>query len=102
MVRNSKIVFTIILLFSSTVVLASEKDYFVAFFVDKDTIAFEKTLPQAYLSERAIERRSKQQIPITVEDFPVNPAYVQALKDLGVEVRNTSKWFKNFRLKFFE
>jgi serine protease AprX len=65
--------------------------YFILF-KDKTGTPFSTDQPNAYLSERAIARRIKQQIPIVEADLPVNPTYVQAVKATGAYVFHTSKW----------
>ncbi len=63
-------------------------------FTDKATTPFSIDAPEAFLSERALERRNRQQIAITQEDLPVDPAYVQAVLDLGdINLIHQSKWF---------
>ena len=64
-------------------------------FTDKDGTPFTIENPSEYLSERSIERRSRFSIPITESDLPVNPAYIDALKNLDVKVLHTSKWLNS-------
>ncbi len=49
--------------------------------------------PQAFLSEKAISRRAKQNIPVTREDLPVAQEYLTQLRDLGFTVHFASRWF---------
>jgi serine protease AprX len=63
------------------------------YFKDKQNTPFTLNQPQAYLSPRALERRTRQNITLTERDLPVNPTYVQGLKTAGAEVWYTSKWF---------
>jgi serine protease AprX len=60
---------------------------------DKESTPYSINKPSAYLSEKAIERRSRQNIAITMSDLPVDPAYVNAIKSIGVTVVSKSKWF---------
>jgi len=62
-------------------------------FTDKDNTPYSLESPDEFLSERSIARRLKQDIVLTEEDLPVDPQYVNALKNLGIEVINVSKWF---------
>ena len=48
--------------------------------------------PGEFLSERAIQRRQKNQVDITESDLPVNQAYIQQVEALGVKVFYPSKW----------
>ncbi|WP_188548511.1 S8 family serine peptidase [Hymenobacter qilianensis] len=66
----------------------------LVFFRDKANSPYSITQPQAYLSARAITRRTRQNIAIQPRDLPVNPAYVTQLKAVpGVQVWYTSRWF---------
>ena len=59
---------------------------------DKVGTPFQVSNPEAFLSQRSIDRRVKQHIPIDPTDLPVSPVYLDNLKKLGVEVVHTSKW----------
>ncbi len=69
----------------------SHSMYWVAF-KDKRSTPYRVDAPQQYLSDRAIERRARYNIPITPQDFPVNPAYIYNLSKLVNSVSYTSKW----------
>ena len=48
--------------------------------------------PQAYLSQRALDRRSKQNIGIDSTDLPVTPSYVNQIQNVpNVIILNISK-----------
>jgi serine protease AprX len=70
----------------------SAQDRYMVFFKDKAGNDFSLSNPIAFLSQRAINRRSKQGIALAENDLPVNSAYIQGLKDLGVEVYFPTKW----------
>ena len=67
--------------------------YFI-YFSDKsgDNYPYSLSNPSAFLSQRALDRRSKQSIPVNEADLPVDPGYVQGLRDAGLEVYFTSRW----------
>jgi serine protease AprX len=71
----------------------SQANRYMVFFSEKDTASWSVENPSAFLSERAIERRNKQKIDVTAQDFPVNENYVDQLSNLGVDVYFRSKWF---------
>ena len=48
--------------------------------------------PEEFLSEGAIERRNRQQLPIDETDLPVSGKYVDELKATGARLVTTSKW----------
>jgi serine protease AprX len=49
--------------------------------------------PEKYLSHRAIERRRRNKISITEQDFPVSKEYLDSLQYAGAITINTSRWF---------
>ena len=52
--------------------------------------------PLNFLSERAIDRRDRQNISITSEDLPIDSAYVDSLKSLAeVHLYGASRWFNS-------
>ncbi len=66
---------------------------YMVFFLDKDTVAWDVSSPEVFLSQKAVDRRAKQSIEVTAQDFPVNEYYVDSLIKVGVEVYHKSKWF---------
>jgi len=71
--------------------LSAQNGYFVSF-TDKNDSPYSINAPETFLSERAIERRVKQNIAISESDLPVNPKYIDSLRNAGIEVRHTTKW----------
>jgi len=60
---------------------------------DKNGTPFTFSNPLAYLSQRAIDRRTRYAIPIDSTDLPVNPSYVTQVANVAnVTVLNISKW----------
>jgi serine protease AprX len=67
---------------------------YLVYFKDKANTPFSVDKPEEFLSQRAIERRLKNKIEITIEDLPVNPEYVRKVKEVeGVRYLHVSKWF---------
>ena len=66
--------------------------YFIEF-TDKNNTPYSLDNPLEYLSQRAIDRRQAQNIAIDSLDLPVNPSYITALQELGLEIVNPTKWF---------
>lgn len=63
-------------------------------FKDKAHTPYSLGAPEAFLSQRAIDRRARQHIPIDSLDLPVDPAYIAQLQAAGdMEVLHVSKWF---------
>lgn len=69
------------------------KTYFVIYLKDKANNNYSLEQPQKFLSEKALERRQKQLIPIKENDLPVSKHYTQLITSTGVQFVNASKWF---------
>lgn len=62
-------------------------------FTDKTNTPFSVSAPEQFLSQRAIDRRVRQNISIEENDLPVDPAYVDSVLNTGaVKLLNKSKW----------
>ena len=72
--------------------LSQEINRYMVFFTSKEGTAYSLDQPHEFLTPRAIERRASQNIPITPRDLPLNEAYVQQLRDMGVSVYFRSRW----------
>ncbi|MEP7127431.1 MAG: S8 family serine peptidase [Chitinophagales bacterium] len=72
---------------------------YIVEFKDKQDSPFSISDPAAFLSHRAIDRRNRYDIPITENDLPVNPAYVQQVIDIGVKLLNKSKWLNSISIE---
>jgi hypothetical protein len=69
----------------------SPNKYFVRF-TDKNSSPYSIDDPLEFLSQRAIDRRLNQGIPVDVTDLPVNPTYLQGVAAAGATILNPSKW----------
>ncbi len=65
----------------------------MVFFTDKEDTPYSVSEPLEFLSQRSLDRRLKNGFGVTEADLPVNPAYVQSLKNAGADVYFTSRWF---------
>ncbi len=87
---------SLVLIVAFTIALGSsaQNHRFAVFFTDKAGEGYPYSIdnPEAFLSERAIERRNKQSIPIDETDLPVSPTYVNELVSNDITVYFTSKW----------
>lgn len=61
-------------------------------FIDKGNSSYSVSRPSEFLSDKSIERRLLQQIPLNESDLPINPDFIIALKNSGAEIIYTSKW----------
>ncbi len=48
--------------------------------------------PEEFLSHRSIERRKRQGLSVDVTDLPVSPAYMDSIREAGIEIVGKSKW----------
>lgn len=92
--------FFIILLFfiSSTAVFSANDFKYWVQFTDKDSSLFSIDDPSEYLSTKAIERRSKQNIAIDSTDLPVNQKYIDSVLTTGVSIHTCSKWLNGITI----
>lgn len=85
---------TFLLLFTCIIGLAQDAQYAYRIqFADKENSPYSTANPQQYLSERAIQRRQKFNIPITENDLPVNTSYIDSvLHTTGGIYHCSSRW----------
>ena len=68
-------------------------------FTDKLNSGFSISDPGQFLSQRALDRRSRQSIYVNSADIPVSQFYVDSMSHLGLIVFNTSKWLNGVLVK---
>lgn len=61
-------------------------------FKDKNFSPYSVGIPNAYLSQRSINRRTAQNIGIDITDLPVNQSYINQVNATGAQVFQRSKW----------
>ncbi len=66
---------------------------------DKNGTSYQVSHPEAFLSQRAINRRVRQQIAIDETDLPVSQVYLDSLKNRGFEIFHTSKWLNGVTVR---
>ena len=86
---NSILFFLLLSLFVSG---QSAGSWYKVRFTDKGQSPYSISRPAEFLSQRSIERRLSQQIPLNESDLPVNPEYIQAVLKTGAKIVYTSKW----------
>lgn len=64
----------------------------VIYFKDKANSPFSLQRPQEFLTQKSIDRRTKQKIALNTRDLPVNQTYLKALTDAGARVLYATKW----------
>lgn len=81
----------------------AEGNRYMVFFTDKDGSSFSLENPEAFLSKKSIERRSKQNINLKPADLPVSDTYLTALKQIeGVQTLFTTKWLNGVLVEMEE
>ena len=67
---------------------------------DKNNSPYSINNPSAYLSQRAIDKRTRFNIPITEQDLPINPQYKQQILALDSQMQPlaVSKWMNTFTI----
>src|SRR5690606_14296666 len=68
---------------------------YVVYLKDKANSQFQVENPKEFLSERSVARKTKFNIPITVEDIPVNDTYIGELQNLDLKVLYPSRWLNS-------
>lgn len=88
--------FVILSLISWAATAQNAPGFYWVQFSDKNGTPYSLDYPQAFLSERALQKRQLIHKEITEQDLPVNPTYVQAVLDSsGGSLHHTSKWFNS-------
>jgi hypothetical protein len=78
---------------------AKAQKYYWIGFTDKNNTNFSLSTPGNYLSERAIQRRVKQNIAIDSLDLPVNSDYILDVIKIGAKHLHSSKWLNGITVK---
>ncbi|MFC0876486.1 S8 family serine peptidase [Saccharicrinis sp. FJH2] len=84
----------LIILFFLSLTLNSQgqnKKYLV-WLHDKNGTEYSLEHPEKYLSQRSLQRRLNQNVRIDSLDIPVLSNYVNIIRNLGVDIRCTSRW----------
>src|SRR5215204_518042 len=67
---------------------------------NKDGNPFSLFTPSAYLSQRAIDRRTRYAIAVDSTDLPVTPSYITQIRNVpNVTVLNISKWHNSVAIQ---
>lgn len=74
--------------------VAQNPNCYRVYLSNKNNSPFSINTPSAFLSPRAIAKRTTYNIPITTQDLPVNESYINQIKafDTNIQVLSTSKW----------
>ncbi len=75
------------------VLLSAQDQKHVVFLKDKNNNPYSLSDPGAFLSQRALDRRTHAGIALDQKDLPVTPSYVAQIAATGAPVVYTLKWF---------
>jgi len=64
-------------------------------FTDKNNSPYSIGNPQEFLTQRAIDRRTRMDIPINQSDIPVVQNYLNGIAAKGAVIHNCSRWFNS-------
>jgi serine protease AprX len=70
-------------------------DIYLIEFTDKANSTYSIDHPEDFLSQKALQRRVKFNIPIIQNDIPVNQNYIDSVENIGVQVLSSSRWFNS-------
>lgn len=96
---NNRLAYTLIALIFIVPEFLFAQDYYWVAFKDKRGTGYSFDAPAEYLSDRAIQRRIKQGIPIDSLDLPVNTAYISGVLRPGVQLFHRSKWLNGITVR---
>ncbi|KJD33130.1 hypothetical protein PK35_09250 [Tamlana nanhaiensis] len=83
----------ILLVFTSFNLVVAQEDAWL-YFSDKENVETSIANPISILTQKAIDRKQKFNVPIDARDVPVNETYINQIKaQSGITVLAKSKWF---------
>ncbi len=94
-----RLLFLAVIAVLSGTMVSEAQDYYWVAFSNKDHSPWSLSAPGEFLSERAILRRERQNIPIDSLDLPVNSSYVADVLSLGAEFIHSSKWLNGITVR---
>jgi subtilisin family serine protease len=86
-----RLLFCFFLLFFGLNLSAQQRFYF-AEFIDKPNAKKQLYNPSSYISLRAIDRRSRNRVPLNINDIPPDSAYLAQLAQLPLLLYGSSRW----------
>lgn len=95
-----RIAILVILLIGSSHLIQAQFSYYIVQFTDKKGTPYSLSASSAYLSAKSIARRTSQHIAVDSTDLPVNPAYIDSIRNVpNVTIINNSKWLNQVLIK---
>ena len=96
---NRKILTSIILFFSVVNIFSQTEDAWI-FFKDKPSEDTFISSPIKMLTQRALDRRTRYNIPIDFKDIPVEESYINVVRNSeGISIKAKSKWLNTLHIQ---
>lgn len=92
------IIMTLLMAYLGLEAQIAPNTYYVQF-TDKNGSPYSVNNPSAFLTQRAIQRRAKQNIPVTESDIPVNPQYLSGVAATGATILFPTRWLNGVTIK---
>lgn len=73
-------------------------DCYYVQFSDKNGSQYSIDHPEEFLTQRSIDRRERQLIPIVENDIPVNQSYIDGVEQTGATLLFSSKWLNGLTI----
>ena len=96
---NRKIKAVITFLFCTLCLSAQETTMYRLILTDKGNSPYSIDRPGEFLSQKSIDRRTKQGFPVNETDLPIDSAYFEALIEAGASIQTHSKWVNTVVVK---
>ena len=95
-----KTLFLLLITLTFSVCSHAQFTRYIIKFKDKGTNPFSIANPSQYLTQRALDRRTRYNIPIDSADLPVTPRYIDSVRLSGsVTILNSSKWLNQVAIR---
>lgn len=92
-IMRVRIIVSAILIAAAPAAAAQETIFkFLVRFTDKEQSGYSVSNPHEFLSQRSIDRRTRQGIQVTGQDLPVSRVYIDSIAKLPLDVLYTSRW----------
>src|SRR5215203_5429183 len=95
-----KIVFAFLSLLLISITTDAQFTRYLIKLKHKGGTPFSISTPSAYLSQRAIDRRTRYSIAIDSTDLPANPSFISQIDNIpNVTILNVSKWLNQVSIE---
>src|SRR5690606_23514407 len=82
----------VLLLALTSFICHAQVNRYMVFFEKRNESAYAATSPEEFLTPRALVRREREKMSVTIEDFPVDPKYLNRIDSAGGEIIHVTRW----------